>query len=150
MNRSFTLHLQEAPLRRIKQMEREVRERRPQEFNTPADRLRRTESEATRAQWFHIHRKKKKKSSNTRSLNAADPGFSWFHRDQVQVQDSEGAEESFRPTWSPSSTIFVSIKPQFNWICHQQVSVALLLSLKGLSLTVTVTNSLSIILFVTS
>lgn len=39
MNRDFTLHLQDLWLRRIKQMECEVREQRLHKFNTQADRL---------------------------------------------------------------------------------------------------------------
>lgn len=57
MNRDFTLHLQDPWLRRIKQMECEVREQRLHKFNTQADRLLHSESQLMSpeaAQWFYI------------------------------------------------------------------------------------------------
>lgn len=57
MSHGLTLHLQEPQLRRIKQMECEVRERHLHKFNTQADRLLHSKSQLMSpegAQWFYI------------------------------------------------------------------------------------------------
>lgn len=59
MSRGLTLHLQEPQLRRIKQMECEVRERHLHKFNTQADRLLHSKPQLMSpegAQWFYIQR----------------------------------------------------------------------------------------------